>query len=46
LTIGVLAVRRFAVDVVKPKVSEMDENEKMDPAVLEALFAQGVSALS
>lgn len=35
-------VQRFAVDVVGPKVREMDENEKMDPSVIKGLFEQGV----
>jgi hypothetical protein len=38
-------VRRFAVDVVGPKVREMDEAEMMDPAVVKGLFEQGVSLL-
>ena len=36
-------VRRFAEDVVGPKVREMDENESMDPAIIQGLFEQGVS---
>lgn len=39
-------VKRFAVDVVGPKVREMDENETMDPAIIKGLFDQGVSILS
>ena len=35
-------VRRFAQDVVAPKVREMDENESMDPAIITGLFEQGV----
>ena len=35
-------VRRFATDVVGPKVREMDENEMMDPEVIKGLFEQGV----
>jgi hypothetical protein len=35
-------VRRFATDVVGPKVREMDENEQMDPAIIKGLFEQGV----
>jgi short/branched chain acyl-CoA dehydrogenase len=35
-------VRRFAKDVVEPKVREMDENEMMDPAIIQGLFEQGV----
>jgi hypothetical protein len=35
-------VKRFAQDVVGPKVREMDENEMMDPSVIMGLFEQGV----
>lgn len=35
-------VSRFAQDVVKPKVLEMDETEHLDEAVLKGLFEQGV----
>jgi hypothetical protein len=35
-------VKRFAQDVVGPKVREMDENEMMDPSVVKGLFEQGV----
>jgi len=35
-------VRRFAVDVVGPKVREMDEKESMDPSIIKSLFEQGV----
>ncbi len=35
-------VKRFAQDVVGPKVREMDENEGMDPAIIKGLFEQGV----
>lgn len=35
-------VKRFAQDVVGPKVREMDENEMMDPSVIKGLFEQGV----
>jgi hypothetical protein len=38
-------VARFAQEVVKPKVLEMDENEKLDADILKALFEQGVSVL-
>lgn len=38
-----MAVKRFAVDVVGPKVREMDENESMDPEIIKGLFDQGVS---
>jgi hypothetical protein len=37
-------VRRFATDVVGPKVREMDENEMMDPSIIKGLFEQGVSS--
>ena len=36
-------VRRFATDIVRPKVREMDENEIMDPSIVKGLFEQGVS---
>lgn len=39
------AVRRFAEDVVQPKVEEMDENEKMDPEVIKGLFEQGLMGI-
>jgi len=42
----VVIVRRFSRDVVGPKVREMDENEQMDPAVIQGLFEQGVSSKS
>ncbi|KAH7912437.1 acyl-CoA dehydrogenase/oxidase [Hygrophoropsis aurantiaca] len=35
-------VQRFAKEVVAPKVREMDEKEKMDPAVIQGLFDQGL----
>lgn len=35
-------VRRFAEDVVAPKVREMDESEMMDKSVIKGLFEQGV----
>ncbi len=35
-------VKRFAQDVVGPKVREMDENESMDPTIIKGLFEQGV----
>lgn len=37
-----MPVRRFANDVVAPKVREMDENEMMDPEIIKGLFEQGV----
>ncbi|KAJ3338456.1 hypothetical protein HDU93_009472 [Gonapodya sp. JEL0774] len=36
---------RFAREVVAPKVSEMDENEKMDPAIIKGLFDNGFMAI-
>jgi hypothetical protein len=39
------AVRRFATEVVEPKVREMDENEKMDPAIIKGLFEQGLMGI-
>lgn len=39
-----LLVRRFAQDVVAPKVREMDEAETMDPEIIKGLFEQGVCA--
>ncbi|KAF8517865.1 acyl-CoA dehydrogenase/oxidase [Gautieria morchelliformis] len=36
------AVRRFAVDVVAPKVRDMDENEAMAPEIIKGLFDQGL----
>jgi short/branched chain acyl-CoA dehydrogenase len=35
-------VKRFAQDVVGPKVREMDENEIVDPSVMKGFFEQGV----
>jgi len=39
------SVRRFANDVVAPKVREMDENEMMDPAIIKGLFEQGLMGI-
>ncbi|KXN84198.1 Short/branched chain specific acyl-CoA dehydrogenase, mitochondrial [Leucoagaricus sp. SymC.cos] len=39
------AVQRFAVDVVGPKVREMDENEQMDSSVIKGLFEQGLMGI-
>jgi len=36
------AVRKFAGDVIFPKVRDMDEAETMDPTVVEQLFEQGL----
>ena len=35
-------VRRYAEDVIGPKVREMDENEVMDPTIIKGLFDNGV----
>lgn len=37
-------VRKFAQEVIRPKVAEMDEKEQMCPAIIKALFENGVSA--
>ena len=39
------SVRRFAENVVKPKVEKMDETEKMDPEIIKGLFEQGLMAI-
>ncbi|KAF9516548.1 hypothetical protein BS47DRAFT_1380948 [Hydnum rufescens UP504] len=39
------SVRRFANDVIGPRVRDMDENENMDPAVIKALFEQGLMGI-
>jgi len=36
------AVSKFANDAILPKVRDMDENEKMDPEIVEQLFEQGL----
>lgn len=36
------SVSKFANEVIAPKVREMDENETMDPSVVEQLFEQGL----
>lgn len=36
------SVSKFAADIIAPKVREMDENETMDPAIVEQLFEQGL----
>lgn len=43
LDLSTWLVARFANDVVKPKVFEMDETETLDKDVLKGLFDQGVS---
>ena len=39
------SVTKFAQDVIAPKVREMDEAEKMDPAIVEQLFEQGLMGI-
>ncbi|KXJ95194.1 acyl-CoA dehydrogenase [Microdochium bolleyi] len=39
------SVSKFATDVILPKAREMDEAEKMDPAVVEQLFEQGLMGI-
>lgn len=39
------SVSKFAQEVMLPKVREMDENEKMDPALIEQLFEQGLMGI-
>jgi short-chain 2-methylacyl-CoA dehydrogenase len=36
------SVSKFAAEKIAPKVREMDEAEKMDPAIVEQLFEQGL----
>ncbi|CAE6429306.1 hypothetical protein ACGC1H_000927 [Rhizoctonia solani] len=38
-------VSRFAREVVAPKVREMDEAEKMDPAIIKGLFDNGLMGI-
>lgn len=38
-------VRRFAQDVIGPKVREMDEKEIMDPAIIQGLFDNGLMGI-
>ncbi|KAK5121306.1 hypothetical protein LTR85_005472 [Meristemomyces frigidus] len=39
------AVSKFANETILPKVREMDENEKMDPSIVEQLFEQGLMGI-
>ncbi|KAG6330477.1 hypothetical protein ID866_8613 [Astraeus odoratus] len=39
------SVKRFATDVVAPKVREMDEKENMDPGIIRGLFEQGLMGI-
>lgn len=38
-------VARFAQEVVSPKVREMDENENMDPSVVQGMFDNGLMGI-
>nr|ODN89775.1 acyl-CoA oxidase [Cryptococcus depauperatus CBS 7855] len=38
-------VRRFAEDVIAPKVQEMDEKEQMDPEIIQGLFDNGLMGI-
>ena len=38
-------VARFAKETLEPKVMEMDKNGKLDPAVLKALFENGLMGI-
>jgi butyryl-CoA dehydrogenase/short/branched chain acyl-CoA dehydrogenase len=38
-------VRRFNEEVVRPKIGEMDQAGKMDPAVIQQLFAMGLMGI-
>ncbi|ANB12204.1 acyl-CoA dehydrogenase, mitochondrial precursor [Sugiyamaella lignohabitans] len=39
------SVSKFAEEVVAPKVREMDENEAMDPAIVQAMFDNGLMGI-
>ena len=39
------SVAKFAAEQIAPKVREMDENEKMDPNLIEKLFEQGLMGI-
>ncbi|QIW97531.1 hypothetical protein AMS68_003049 [Peltaster fructicola] len=39
------SVSKFAEEVVLPKVRDMDENESMDPSIVEQLFEQGLMSV-
>ncbi len=38
-------VDKFAASKIKPKVHEMDEAEKMDPAIISGLFEMGLMGI-
>jgi len=39
------SVTKFANEVIAPKVRDMDEAEKMDPAIIEQMFEQGLMGI-
>ncbi|KAK1925862.1 acyl-CoA dehydrogenase/oxidase [Papiliotrema laurentii] len=39
------SVRRFATDVIGPKVRQMDESEVMDPEIIQGLFDNGLMGI-
>jgi hypothetical protein len=39
------AVSKFATELIRPKVREMDEEEMMDPVIVEQLFEQGLMGI-
>jgi len=39
------SVQKFANEVILPKAREMDEAEKMDPAIVEQMFEQGLMGI-
>lgn len=39
-------VKKFADEVIQPRVREMDEKEIMDPELIQGLFDNGVSTIS
>ncbi|TPX38911.1 hypothetical protein SeLEV6574_g07525 [Synchytrium endobioticum] len=39
------SVAKFVNDVIRPKVKEMDESEKMDPVILKGLFENGLMGI-
>jgi short/branched chain acyl-CoA dehydrogenase len=40
-SINLFTVKRFAEEVIKPKVKEMDKAGAVDPSILSSLFEQG-----
>ena len=44
-TVMAETVSKFAADIIAPKVREMDENETMDPAIVERCFEQGLMGI-